>query len=358
MKKVEEPTEAIISDNDVISFTDKVKKEIKYLESNLDKGELITFNPLVRELGMLKLMGDQLKMKPKDKDGKYDKDNIQEFVDLKKNVRTYRAGVKRSAKKLKDPRIAENKAINSLQNVFIDEADAVYDNAEKEFAEYVEWEEGEKIRRQAAKDAETQKQIDDANAEATAQKEKMKRTMSYNNLMYEHMEDKINPFINNITEINIAALRKRRKDIEDLDFDAYLFGQSTDGMDENDFQKVRDRFDSERQKTIDSFDAYIKKTELEEEKRLSDAVAKKEPVNNIMAASSAIDTKIPPMIPPPPGSVPDISFVNEGMSDFDFIKEIKYRYDLLSYTVDTRIRKNPDSSTSVKKLKELFINLK
>jgi hypothetical protein len=184
-KKANKNEVTVLSVEQIENFPKDVKKDIIFLQDSVQPGELAEFNPIVADLLLLEERGKKIKLISADEEGKYNKENIQDFVDLKKDIRTYRALVKEIAKKLKAPRTLENKALIKIEKTFVNMATDVYDIAEKEFSTYVKEELAKKEERQKKKDAELLEAVKEANEAAAAANKKNEVSQIFNKLRFE-----------------------------------------------------------------------------------------------------------------------------------------------------------------------------
>ena len=180
-KKTETVEITVMDANALKKLPEEVKEDVMFFQERLGGTELTVFNPLVYELLQLEEQGKKIKMIPPDKEGNFDTNNIQEFTDLKKKIRSYRASVKRISTELKRPRNEENKKITSISNFFVEKATEVFDNAEKEFDQFVQAEAEKAAERERKKNEEFLKATEEAKREAEEQRKKNEALIAYNN---------------------------------------------------------------------------------------------------------------------------------------------------------------------------------
>ena len=205
--KTEEVQELVVLTPEQIEALPKeVKKNVVFLTETVGAKDLMVLNPMVTELLEIREQGKAIKLIPADKEGNYDKDNIQSFTDVKKRVRTFRAEVGRVAKQMKEDPAKITKAIIAIEKTFVAEATDVYDAAEKEFADYIKDEIAKAEAKQAEKDKALTDMIEASNKigqDATLQ---LERTNLYNKIKYE----KVNRHLVELVQDAIINGSKRR----------------------------------------------------------------------------------------------------------------------------------------------------
>lgn len=339
-KKTEEVKELVILTPEQIEKLPKqVQENVVFLTEKINPTDLMQLNPMVEELINLREQGRNLIFEGKDKDGNYNKTNIQDFVDVKKNVRSFRAKVKDTAKKLKVEPAKITKAIIAIEKTFVDEATKVYDGAEALFEEYIKWEEAEKQKKIDAKN----KALIDAVEESKAKEEeiriKMERTEVYNSIKYEGINAKINEAVTDaLINANEERLVTLRKEIDELTWSELLNGKNHEIVDIDVLAELQEFFAQSKHKAVTMIDSKLKAIKIEKDNLTLQA--KQEVVNSVP------ETKEP--------SVSDVS-------DEEFVKHIvEQGKSLLNLTI-VRINSNPTCIPQIYDLRNLlssFNNIK
>ena len=233
----------ILTPEQIESFDKESKENIVFLTENTSTKDLAKLNPLVSEILEIKEIVSNLKMEPIGEDGKYNKENIQSFVDAKQKIRKYRASVKSSAKELKENPARKSKAIREIEKSFIELADKEYNDAEKVFEEYVIYETNKKAEAQKRKDEAFQKQIDDAKAVAEEVNRKALKTEVFNTIKYQKITDGITGEVTKLlTTANEKTLTDKKLELESTNFKNLTSGLRIDLLDESVLSTLRSDF--------------------------------------------------------------------------------------------------------------------
>lgn len=209
-----EKTEITVLTDEQINFLpDELKKDVVFLQQNMHQKDLIELNPLVSQLIKIEEQVKGLKF-IKTNDG-FDKKNIQEFTDVKKTIRSYRAAVKKAAKELKAPYQDVVKSIISIEKTFIGTATDLYDKVELEFKPYINFQELEKARKEEDKNKELLNAVKEQEAKNKEIEDQLVRQKLYNEIRYE----RINNFQNQIDDaISNGSISYLRSKIESLKY--------------------------------------------------------------------------------------------------------------------------------------------
>lgn len=358
-KKTEEVQELVVlTDEQVNALPKVVKDNVVFLTDNMHKKDLMVLNPLVSELINLRELGSSLKIKPADEDGNFDKTNIQEFVDVKKAVRTFRAEVKRAGKTLRDPYIAIQKGVVAIEKAIVDEATKVYDDAEKEFKPYLDAEAEKERLKQEEKDRALLEQVEASKKAEEETRKQLAVSQAYNTIKFY----KIGEFITNktnqvVVDGNETALYAQKDKVKLTDFQTLCHNvENYELLDQHLVTELLEAFNKARANALKLIEGAITAMELEREKMRQQAVIetmKDKPPQALNQESSDgdIDT-----IPKPPGQALLTLSVDE------FKAKISIESERLLSLANLYIANNPHSYPTLrdvkKKLEELTQILK
>jgi hypothetical protein len=206
-----------------------VKENVVFLTEKVGTSDLMELNPMVSELIEIREQGKGLIFAGTNDAGEYSKSNIQDFVDVKKRIRTFRAKVGKVAKILKVEPTKINKAIIAIEKAFIAEATAVYDNAEKLFEPYIMAEEEKALAKQKAKDQALLDKIAEEKAGKDEAEEKLAKSNLYNKIKYELITglitEKVSEAISLGSEQHVQDIKAR--------IDSYSYELITTGVDDS-----------------------------------------------------------------------------------------------------------------------------
>ena len=201
----------VLTEEQILALPETVKENVTFLTEEMGTKELVVLNPMVSELLEIRELGSELRMMPINSNGEFNKDNIQEFVDLKKKVRTFRAGVKNSAKVLKEPFAKITKGIIAIEKTFIEEATKVYDAAETEFKAYDDEQTRLAEERQKKKDKALLDKIAEESAARNQAQNQLQKTNVYNGIKYQAINEGM---VDVISDAVLNANEGRLKDLE------------------------------------------------------------------------------------------------------------------------------------------------
>lgn len=306
----------VLTQEQINKFPEEIKKQINVLTSGAKPGEVIKFNPLVSELLALQERGSNLKMKPKGEDGKFNKENVQEFIDLKKDIRTYRSSVKKTADALKAPRLLENKAINAIQKSFTSDATAVYESAEKEFDEYVKAEEEKARLAKEKKDKALNDKIAAQQKEIDEQKRKSESSQVFNKIKYTLIAENITTATTDaILKSNESTLAQMQAGFVRETFESLTENLDLEYLSDDLISDLKQSFAKAKSQAISLIAEKL--TALEKERK---SMVEREASEKLKQGTSAIDFVIPPAVPPAPVPSPPNLNTGDKMYLFDEIK--------------------------------------
>lgn len=278
MSKTKEVQELVVlTDKQIKALPQVVKDNVIFLTEEMGAKDLMVLNPMVTELIEIRELGSKMNMIPADKDGNYNKANIQTFIDLKKKIRTFRSGVKSSAKIMKEPYQKINKGIIAIEKTFIEEATNVYDNAETEYADYIKAEEEKALVKQKAKDQILLDKIAEQKAIADEAQLKLNKSNFYNKIKYEL----INGLITDATAQ--AVVNGNEKFVIDLKskIEGYSYELITTGVDDSILEEsvvgeLKHYYINAKQKAIVMLSSRLEVFEQERKNLILESKAKEE----------------------------------------------------------------------------------
>ena len=354
IKKMMEAKIEVLTQEQIGQFSETVRENIEMLSTGVNAKELIKFNPLVSGLLSLKEQASKLKMLPA-VDGNWSKVNIQEFIDLKKDIKTYRAGVKRVADALKRPRLDQNKAIGSIKTTFIDEATALFDGAEKEFAPYVEAEIEKARLAKEKKDKAFNDKIAEQAAELEEQRKKNESSKVFNFIKYSLIAENISNTTNHaVIEANESTLVQLQGKLIRETFENLTKNQDLEFISDPLIAELKQSFLKAKRQSIAIIGEKLESLSIVKE--MSYLEAKNEAAQeHIKHIATKIDEAIPPVIPTPPNHGLALEVEN---TDDAFIKSIISSILPTLNIVEARLLKKPLSIPQLYKLKDLLTLIK
>lgn len=332
----------VLTPEQIEVLPEEVKENVVYLTDNMNTKDLMVLNPIVKELLAIKDDVDNLEMKPIGEDGKYDKENIQTFVDAKKRIRSFRSNLKSSATTLKEPYLAIQKSVIAIEKSIKAEADEAYEKAEKTFAEYVKYEEDLKAERQSKKDAALQAKVDEANSAAEEANAKMEKTNIYNKIKF----DLINAKVVEATQDALLNGNKQRLEFLKSEFEAHDYHSAISGIDDSILDEevrleLQAYYDKSVKNSIGLINDKLKSIQTEIDNKILSSGNKTEEVKEV------------PLVPVPP--VPEVNY--NDFSDEELVNHISEKaLKLLTLTQD-RIKLNPSCSPKIYDLRNILSDL-
>jgi hypothetical protein len=323
-----------------------------FLTEKVNTTDLAKLNPVVTELIGIREDGENLKFIPADKDGNFDKDNIQSFVDVKKRVRSFRARVKDVAKQMKEEPAKITKAIIAIEKTFIDEATVVYDNAEKEFDVYIKAEDEKAKAKQEAKNKALLDAVDEASKAKEEANLKLKVSEIYNKIKYDIITKSI---VENVSEALLNANEARLKELnEEINKTSY-----SSIVEDIDISILAQEVHAELQEFY--LTARSRSIKLINEKLAAIAIEKKnvllENENAKFVSHSSAVPNLPPVQEKEPSMVDPLNDIDQW-PDNVFIDYIFKEANKLLFLTSDRIQKKPHSNPKIYDLRNLLYRFK
>ena len=236
--------------NELVVFTKEqiellpngLQKEVNFLSEELQASELLVFNPLVQKLFMCKQLVEGLEYKAPKEGEKHDKENIQTFVDAKKEIRGFRAELSREVKKIKEPYIAVQKSLVGVEKMIKSVADELYGNAEKVFQPYIDWQEAEKKRKEDEKNAAFLAEVAKAQEQAQQASQQAERESVTNHIKYQVNQHLVNEASRGQMNLDQEGLEKLKIKILSSNFEVLTENLNTECLAEGDLHKFEDEF--------------------------------------------------------------------------------------------------------------------
>ena len=151
-----------------------------------------------------------------------DKENIQQFIDVQKQIKSFRAKVKKTAKEFKKPYQDINKQIIALEKTLLANATEIFDSNEEKFSEYRKHQQEKNSERQAKKDALFNEKIEQANKTAIEANYKHKRSELFGSIK-ESIYNLELTSIDNATTRNLFYLTNYEENLRDLTINEYVW---------------------------------------------------------------------------------------------------------------------------------------
>lgn len=330
--KTEEVQELVVlTDEQIELLPDTVKENVVFLTENMNQKDLMVLNPIVQELLVITNNVANLKIKPIGEDGKWDKDNIQTFVDAKKEIRSFRAKLKEAGSKLKEPYLAIQKGIVAIEKAVKGVADDAYTEAESIFKEYVKWEEEQKAEKERKKNEALLSKVEEAQAIANEAQMKQKRTDVYNNIKYNLIHRNLVERVSDaILDANQRKLETMKMDIESWTYESTIQG--------NDITILSQELQAE-------LHALFSQSKTKAVRLLNDKID--ELVKNAMQPTPIAETTLVPPPPIPPTVTTHGLGAHLELNDEEFYKYVTESVsNLLNLTIE-RIKANPKCAPSI-----------
>lgn len=203
-----------------------------------------------------------------------DKENIQAFINVQKDIKSFRATVKKSAKEFKKPYQEINKKIITIEKSLLADATKFFDENEAKFSDYRKKQEDINKERQAKKDALFNEKIELANKGRLEAEHKQKRSELY---------IKIKVAIYNLESIsrdnaesrNLFYLTSYEEDLKELTFENYIGDDKDKELLGVELEKeLRELFDSYVQKSLFAVQMGIRNKSKEVETQMLEATTK------------------------------------------------------------------------------------
>lgn len=360
--KTEEVAELVIlTDEQIEVLPESVKENVVFLTEQLHKKDLMVLNPIVSELIEIRSFGDRLEMKPP-KDGVFDKDNVQEFIDLKKKIRTFRAGVKKSGTDLKEPYLKIQKGVVAIEKAIIEEATKVYDDAEVKFKLYIDAEEEKARLKEEAKNKALLDAVEEQSKAAKEAEDKLKVSQVYNKIKYDIITKSIVENVNDaLLNANEARLRELSQELNQSSYDGLVSGIDISVLSQEVAAELHEFYSISKNRSIKLINEKLKAIDIEKQNMLlENAKSSETSIDRLVEAKNKIDAEIPPAVPPVPGmeSIEPFSDALASLDDDQFIGFIIKEANKLLYLTNARLQKKPHCSPRIYDIRNLLSKFK
>lgn len=347
----------VLTEEQISVLPDSVRDNVIFLTEEMNPKDLMVLNPAVQTLLKLRERGAKLKMKAP-VDGKFDKENIQSFVDLKKDIRSFRSGIKETAKKLKEPYAKITKGIISIEKTFVEEGTVVYDVAEKEFDPYIKAEAEKDRIKQEKKDKALNDAILKAEQENKAIILEAEKTKTYNKIKYEIIAEKITEATSDaLLNSNESKLKGLKEDFGGVTFDEIVsnFRIDVSSLDLEILTELKESLIKAQRNSIALINDKLESIAIERKNLILESAkeeSKKEiPINPTPVSNT---TPITPPVPPIPNvpQVPNtITRNSETLTDQELIDYVKKEGLRIFNIVNGRIGNNGACNPEIYKLR-------
>lgn len=328
MSKETEVTEIeVLTQEQIDALGKDLQEDIVYLSDNMNAKKLAKINPVIIELNRLQDRLEKLKFKPA-VDGKYDKENIQEYKDLKANTRSFNTLIKNVAKEMKDPLNITRSHIINIEKGVLEEAAKILAAIDEKFKPYLD--------EVTAKAAAAQKKKDDAlnakilEAQAETEKANLKNKIAevYNKVKYELiMEGISNKVSSMITEANENSLRSKLLELQNESFGTLISGVDISILEPEVSAELRSLFASSIHKSKELIEDKLKSIEEGKQLMIENAKRTTTAVENLHESAKVVEQTFPghgSIPPPPPSTIVEDGKVQVMKDDFSTLNDREF----------------------------------
>ncbi len=342
--KTEEVKELVVlTPKQIEELPESVKDNVVFLTEKVGSKDLMKLNPMVTELIAIRNEGKSIAFIKADEEGKFDKSNIQEFVDIKKRVRTFRAKIKKVGTAMKMEPTKINKAIISIEKIFLAEATEVYDNSEKLFEPYIRAEKEKADVKQKEKDQALLDKIKEQKNLADETQLKLDKSNLYNKIKYELINGLITEATAEaVTNGSEKFVSESKSKIEAYSYELITTGLNDDILDESVVGELKHYYINAKQKAIVMLGSRLEAFEQ-------------------VRKNAILESKQEEIIPPTPTvTLPENTFVTdtELQTDEQFGDYIMNETKRLYILTVNRINSKKYSTPRIHKIKLYLGNLK
>lgn len=249
-----------------------IQENVIFLTEQLGSKELSELNPMVIELLDLRKTEAELVLMPLNEEGKFNKENIQNYTNLKTSVGKFNAKIKVTAKTLKKPQAKIQKGIIAIEKTFLSEASKVKESVIEKFAVY----EADKLEK--AKIAQQKKnqvlldQIAKENKEKKEAQNKLNKTTTYNTIKYELINKQFTEDVSDaVLNANEDKLKGLHNKVSKTSYEKIIGSNDVSILDLEVQTELKDYFNTSKTNAILSIDARIKAIKTEKENAILEA---------------------------------------------------------------------------------------
>lgn len=173
----------VLNAEQIMELDVQTQDNIIFLSENLHGSELVKLNPIVNKV--LNLRTEVANLRAEKKDGEITKDCIKQYKSIKAELRSLGGTITSEFKEMKKPYNKIGKGLVAIEKEFRKIKEELEAEAQEEFKEYEEEKKRKAEEAQAKKDAELKAEMDKANEQAEAEREKRERSEAMNKIKYE-----------------------------------------------------------------------------------------------------------------------------------------------------------------------------
>lgn len=296
----------VLTEEQINALPQKTKDDVIFLMEHLPASGLLKLSKLGEELIEMKKLASELKYIEDNKE------NLQDYKNIKSKVKNFRARLPEVKKELKGPLDAMGKKILSVEKIIKSEADSYLDIIDKTFKPYLDAEAKKKADKEKKKEEERNKAIKEANDAATQAQKLAKRGQLYNDIRYQTIQNKIGRVaMTNCQTFTAAALKEALNKLEALTYSSMLKENGFDDLSpllEEQKEELQKEFVNERDFALATYRQRINQLEEAQENAINVAKAetKAEVAQSQPAPTPPINTPEPPQqeVKPPVPPIP------------------------------------------------------
>lgn len=300
----------VLTEEQINALPEVVRTNVKYLSENVGVKDLSVLNPIATELIEIRQLGSELQLMPLNDKGEFNKDNVQQFVDLKKKIRSFRSGLKSDIKDLKAPYVKINKGYISIEKAIIDEATKVYESAEETFATYITEQDKIAAERQAKKDKALQEALAEENKGKVEAQDALAKSTLYNKIKYEIInKNTTEASANAVANSNRDIVSGLESDINNYTFDTIIGDNDVSILDENVVAELKEYFITSKNNAVKILVDKIKALDIETKNIQLEAQK--------TTIASPIEVEVENVIPNPP--IPRFETLEQCINQIEFV---------------------------------------
>lgn len=270
---------SVLTAEQIAKLPATVKENVVFLTEHMGSNELIVLNPIVVELLEIRKMNEKLVLMPKNEKGEFNKDNIEDYKELKSKQRSFNVKIRETAKTLKEEPAKITKGIIAIEKTFLDENSTIQDEAAKKFADY----EAEVVEQARIAKEKKDKALLDKIAEETKAKEEanlgLNRANVYNKVKYELIAKQYTEDVSDaVANFNGPKLEDLKVSLNVKGYETLIGDNDITILDQDVQAELQEYFVSSKRKALASIDARLESIRIEQE-------------NAILAAKNATITE-------------------------------------------------------------------
>ena len=201
MAEKEIETIEVITAEQIAELDEGLQENVTMIVDHMGERSLLPFNPLISRFQDIAKYR-KLKYKKTDKG-----DNSQEYTDAWREIRSFRADVKKTKKLLKKDILEVGRAIDGIEKAFVDEATNIMDDLQSNFSEYLEEKERKKREAEEKKELERMAEIRKAQEEQDQARKQMQTQEVFNEFKFDVILEAKNSIMQHMFTWNLDHLQ-------------------------------------------------------------------------------------------------------------------------------------------------------